>query len=265
MNLDLASVLAKIGRADEHAKTLKKEILRWRDSNPYMVTRQHNADFTKHFLVAHIGVEPPTVRWTLMLGDVVHNLRSALDHLVYAIAIAESGKNPPPDDDNLMFPIRATGPGFAKVEKVRLKSLRKEVKTSIEACQPYRRKHPDLPPLLLVLDELEKTDKHRLLKLTFSSTAQTNIGFVGPQMEGLHCDFWVNPGEIKNGSEICSYTFNKSAPEYKFDRFDLLLVMTVVHAKGPSGKDRTDVPSLLTLLDKEVRAVINDVCKLIWA
>jgi hypothetical protein len=260
MTLNLSSVLAKLGRADEHAQAVKAEIKRWRDSRPYTVTREHNADFTRHSLVAHIGIEPPLLRWTLMVGDAVHNMRAALDHFVYAIAIYEaSGQNPPPDERNLLFPICDTCPEFTRTERKRLMSLSDKVREGIEACQPYHRKHPDLPPLLSVLNELEKTDKHKLLRLAFSSTAHVNVGFVGPPIEGMTVEFSANLGEIKNGTEILAYTCSQPAPYHKFDRFDLLIAVTVLHGMGPSGKDRTDTPNLLTLLNKEVRDIIEKI------
>jgi hypothetical protein len=40
-----------------------------------------------------------------MIGDCLPNLRCALDHLVYAIAIHESGQSPPPCEGSLAFPI----------------------------------------------------------------------------------------------------------------------------------------------------------------
>ncbi len=158
-----------------------------------------------------------------------------------------------------MFPICNTCPEFTRAEKKRLMSLSEKARISIEACQPYHRKHPDLPPLLSVLDELEKADKHKLLRLAFSSTAHADIGFAGPPIEGLTVKFWVNPGEIKNGTEICAYTSSCPTPDHKFDRFNLLIAVMVLHGTGPNGKDRTDTPSLLTLLNKEVRDVIEKV------
>jgi hypothetical protein len=260
MGLDLASILAKLGRADEHTQAIKSEIRRWRDSNPYLITREHNTDFTRHSLVAHVGIHPPLVRWSLMVGDVIHNLRSALDHLVYAIAVMESkGVIPLPGESNIMFPIRNSDTDFRSVEKKRLMSLRTESRTAIEACQPYNRKHSDLPPLLSVLEELEIADKHKLLQIAFTGQAQGEVGFVGNTEAGTHIEALANVGEIKEGTEVVFYTCSRPVPDMKFDRFDLLFAVMLVHKPGPSGNDRTDVPSLLALLNKEVRDVIEKI------
>src|SRR4051794_32749877 len=58
-----------------------------------------------HKVFVEVIEEPPLDRWSLVAGDCVHNLRSALDNLIYAIAIYQSRQNPPPDDKSLQFPI----------------------------------------------------------------------------------------------------------------------------------------------------------------
>ena len=95
----------KLRRAEEHVETIKKEIDTWRNSSPYRLIRQANADFTRHGLIIKVNTSPDLIRWSLILSDVVHNLRCTLDHLVYAVAIHESGSNPPPLADKLAFPI----------------------------------------------------------------------------------------------------------------------------------------------------------------
>src|ERR1039458_556639 len=77
----------------------------WRNRNPYSISKERNEDFTRFYVVLHVAEIPSLQDWTLIIGDCVHNLRSALDHLVYAIAMHESGQNPPPKEDRLAFPI----------------------------------------------------------------------------------------------------------------------------------------------------------------
>jgi hypothetical protein len=257
MTVDLRSVLAKLGRADEHAQTIKSHLKRWRDSNPYLITREHNAEFTRYSLVAHIAAQPPLVQWSLIVGDAIHNLRSALDHLVYALAIFESHQNPPPCHSSLQFTICVSDDEFIKTK--RLGRLSDPVRAAIKGFQPYIRKHPDLPPLLSILNKFENADKHKLLQLAFASVAQGDIGFTGVAPIGTVVEAFANPGEVEEGTEVVAYTFSKPAPDMKFDRINLLIALMIVHDVGPNGKDRTDAPSLLTLLDKEVRGIVEKV------
>lgn len=140
------------------------------------------------------------------------------------------------------------------------------MRTIIEKCQPYNRTYPDLPPLLLILNTLENADKHRLLRVAFSAIVTGNIGFTGPAVEGGSTPvIWVNHGEIKDGAEIVTYTFDRPTPNMKFDRFEFYIGVSLWHGKrdpsGPDGSDRTDVASLLALLNKEVREVVDFVCR----
>ena len=183
MTLNLASVEAKLKRAEHHAQSLTDEIIPWLNLNNYKLRKEVNADSTRYSIVVdQIGSDPPSERWSLMVGDCLHNLRCALDHLVYAIAVHESGTDPPLDEKALMFVI-ADAPGeFAKSSK-RIQSLSVPVQAAIERVQPFNRPHATLPPLLSVLANLENVDKHRLVRLARSTIGQGNIGLTGYQAD----------------------------------------------------------------------------------
>src|ERR1022692_7857 len=117
MALDLSSVNAKVSRSIAHADALRQEVRTWFESNPDLITCENNSDNTVYRVLAHIKTPPPRERWGLMIGDSVHNLRSSLDHLVYAIAVLESGKTPPPDENRLAFPITDTATDFHSAAK----------------------------------------------------------------------------------------------------------------------------------------------------
>jgi hypothetical protein len=81
----------KIGRAEEHWNTLYTENKAWVDGTPYNSSKRCNEDGSRHSLVVEIKKHPPLDRWSLVAGDCVHNLRSTLDALVYALAVRQSG------------------------------------------------------------------------------------------------------------------------------------------------------------------------------
>ena len=96
---------------------------------------------------------------TLPLGDAVHNLRAALDHLVCQLAIAAG--NPTACEKKTQFPIFKNG---AKASYSKIESISPAAQTAIKELQPFRRR-PDDPEgdPLWVLSELDNIDKHRLL------------------------------------------------------------------------------------------------------
>jgi hypothetical protein len=136
--LDLASVYAKLSRAEEHAKAVEEEIKRWVDTKPYSLSFQTNADFTRYSIIIHLHNAAPIQQWSLMIADSVHNFRCALDHLVYTVAILEAGGTiPPPYGEKLMFPICDNSESFeGGIRKWRLGSISVPVRAVFELFQP---------------------------------------------------------------------------------------------------------------------------------
>src|SRR5262245_13907632 len=88
MALDLGSVNAKIARAEEHIGVLENEIDAWLKGDPYKVEVKADVDRTLRFVANEVH-HPNATRWSLLIGDSIHCLRGALDHLVYAIALKQ--------------------------------------------------------------------------------------------------------------------------------------------------------------------------------
>jgi hypothetical protein len=114
MALDLSSVEAKLKWAEHYIDALKSEVSAYIESGSLGMPQTMSEDRSHHRFIAFIQKEPPKVRWSLMVGDAMHNLRCALDHLVYAIAVHESGQNPPPREKTLVFPLCETAQIFSE-------------------------------------------------------------------------------------------------------------------------------------------------------
>jgi hypothetical protein len=268
MNLDLTGVRAKLARSQEHAQTLKNEIRTWMDRSPYSVTTQANADSTRYSIFLRVNEEPQLQRWTLIFADALHNLRSSLDYLVYAIAVYESSSNPPPYERRLQFPIEDNGPDFDEsVRTRRLGDISDPVRTIFKSVQPYNRPHPELPPLLAILRKLTNSDKHRLLRLAFAAIAKGNIGFKSTtSQDDRNWRAFPHSGEVKDGTEIFAMACDRPSPDMEYERTEFEIVVTVGHDKrdpsGPEGSDRTELVALFMALHTEVRKVIYMFAKL---
>jgi hypothetical protein len=83
---DLTGAWAKLDRADEHLATLDSSLSVWRNSNSRPISGRPNTDNTEHRFYVSLDVQPPLVRWGILIGDSVHNLRSALDHPAWQLA-----------------------------------------------------------------------------------------------------------------------------------------------------------------------------------
>jgi len=121
MPLDLTGVEAKFARAKAHLEAYPAELKLWRDNKPYRISRERSPDFTRFYLAVRIDKQLNFLDWTLVIGDCIHNLRSALEHLVYAIAIHESGSNPPLRDSRLA--VLPSTPGYSQHHEKRKESV----------------------------------------------------------------------------------------------------------------------------------------------
>ncbi|MCH8066744.1 MAG: hypothetical protein IIC90_13115, partial [Chloroflexi bacterium] len=107
----------------------------------------------------------------ILIGDVIHNLRSALDHIVYAISFS---RNPDEfrDDRTTEFPICDKPSSFAsEYRQKQIRGLPLSARAIIEALQPYSGKKVSHEPLW-TLREMSNVDKHRSIHVAADSTAE---------------------------------------------------------------------------------------------
>jgi hypothetical protein len=73
----------KLIRADHHLKELKREIERFTDEHPYEAIQVGGTNRKRRALKWKLHfTEQPNEMVAVIVGDIVHNIRSALDHLI---------------------------------------------------------------------------------------------------------------------------------------------------------------------------------------
>ena len=75
--------LLKLSWAEQHLERLETEIRLFSDRNPYR-TRKVQKGKNKGLWIMEF-TEQPDPSWALMVGDILYNLRSGLDHLAAAL------------------------------------------------------------------------------------------------------------------------------------------------------------------------------------
>jgi hypothetical protein len=159
MRHPLEGVHNKIIRAEEHLATIRAEIAR-HEHKCKIVQRKNLEDRTIEF----IGELPePPILLSVIVGDCFHNLRSALDHLVWQLVEA----NPPNRGSaKNQFPICKSAADFQKQAKTRLMGITSNAVAVIERLQPFVLGLSfDWHPLWRI-NELVNIDKHRTLMIT---------------------------------------------------------------------------------------------------
>ncbi len=154
---DFNGALQKLNRAKAHLNALDADLNA--EGGPYRLTVEPDAE-RGYYLVKAIRVRE-TNDWALLLGDFLHNVRSALDHMVWQLVLANDER---PSRSN-EFPI-AVDPGwFDRKAKRYLAGVHDDAIAVIRSLQPFRVSDEGkrkLDPLWL-LNELENVDKHRLV------------------------------------------------------------------------------------------------------
>jgi hypothetical protein len=261
MALDLSSVFAKTARSNEHLDELKERVRERLEPGDFTVSMELNAGATEHVWTFRAPRGTDFTEISLCVGDCVHNLRSALDHLVYSIAVHESGRNPPPDETVLAFPLTKTSAEFKKA-KNRIRTLSINLQKVIEKVQPYNRTTRGLPCVLGALARFDDTDKHRLLKVVallprFNSTA---VGWENVEGEGHQIKVngeWAADG-LKDGTEMCRMLFSSPQPRM-YGTFNGTFFLGIRHELGPPTSGISEVVGLLTALIDDVQAVVKTV------
>jgi hypothetical protein len=169
---------AKIQRAKEHRDTLDRLVqeLDREPSNWASVGLRYDAKGDEYILyVTHApDLSEPLEQASLILGDAVHNLRCALDHAAFELAMWNtSGK--PRYPRSVMFPIvgglaysEPPEKLWADAVKRWMRDIHPNHRAVIKSLQAHKRPPPDPPSVphpLLLLRDLDDTDKHRLLNV----------------------------------------------------------------------------------------------------
>lgn len=177
----LDGIRAKLNRAKEHLDVLDEKISTYLANEPYRVVgEEHTAEgYINHTLWLEVDAFPPDDVWGPIIGDAVHNLRSALDHLAWQLALESVlAKTPWRIEFPIILDDPASNPEVRGRFSGKLKLLRPDSHALIEAAQPYKTGGSSHP--LWLLQSLWNTDKHRVLHVPgfmFGTPAENDAGF----------------------------------------------------------------------------------------
>jgi hypothetical protein len=149
----------KLIRADEHLKALNDEVTDFLAIHPYEVITQQDSPRGNISAKVVYRYTPPD-RLLMLIGDVLYNLRSALDHLAWSLAGTRA-------DETTEFPIFCKERGFlGQRGGAKIHDMPAAAQTIIESLQPYKRSHssPERTPLWL-LQAANIENKHHTLNL----------------------------------------------------------------------------------------------------
>ncbi len=165
MAADLSGVWAKIARADEHFDLLEREIRAFTDRDPQPIGLSiPKFDAESGWFIAYaMEAEPPPPRLGVILGDLVHDTRSALDHLVWQLVILNGAT---PKRSNT-FPLTLTEASWENaIRNGCLQGVSKKHQAIIKRVQPNQGPNGPEDTYTGVLGHLSNIDKHQIVHVT---------------------------------------------------------------------------------------------------
>jgi hypothetical protein len=149
-----ALLRVKTERANEHVRDLESRIETfWAEDAKEVVPEDQTEPGYINCRVQGLSDIPPY--WGVLIGDALHNLRSALDHLIGHLIESNNGKI----SDSTQFPIKKTSDAFKSSLKTEVKGISDPALKVLKALKPYKGGND----LLWRLHRLNIADKHKML------------------------------------------------------------------------------------------------------
>jgi hypothetical protein len=221
MSTYLNGVDAKITRAKHHLLDLEQRIAHVIGPDLQRYAFRHDPQTGNHVITVY-GVPLIDPQWSCIVGDCVHNLRSALDHLAHQLVIIDGGQ----PGKQTYFPIRDQPlyKGQRRLGAPLNPVIRDmNIRDAIEKVQPYNLPVPLAHHHLWITNRLDIIDKHRLL-LVMAVTPDPH-GMWWDHPEGMTSPtVRVNRAALMDGSVVAWFDFHGTEPPCNFNPHPLIQV-----------------------------------------
>jgi len=179
----------------------------------------------EHGAVVYRVERAPEVRdtWGLLIGDALHNIRAALDHLWWQLATSHLGREPTEDEaKDVQFPMY-TKPGPWTTRRF-LKHVDPTLAAKLEPGQPYNAPAGEVYALG-ALAILSNIDKHRLVHAVARPAAEGTFQMYPGPDDFHNCTPARGPniqaapllGPLKRGNEVVRIYVIQTGPNPDVD------------------------------------------------
>jgi hypothetical protein len=170
------------------------------DPKPYYIEVGFETEPGCH-VARFIELREPDLQLEATVGDIAHNLRSALDVIAWQLAIQHNHKAANRNRRHITLPLARDEPTFRKHHLLGFISDR--ALTVIESLQPYNRPDRSHLEALGFLSTVSNADKHRIATSTFANLSFSGISYKPATGSILSIDDLTKPGmPIESGAPI---------------------------------------------------------------
>lgn len=203
----------KIDRARKQIRFLESEFQRFYDAQTYVVTQEPDFETGRKRAQFRITSEFPE-DWSIIIGEIVHDLRSALDHAVYELTVRECGRPlvrtefPVFDDEAKYLATKKNGDPIPASGLYKIRGINAEAQAVVKTLQPFEfRKNnaADQEPLIGLLHELSIVDKHRTIHISRRVGNRFRFEFVREVENGWEIGF-VEDTTLEDGTSLGWWT-----------------------------------------------------------
>jgi len=171
----MESVDAKVRRARTHLDSFYVEATKYAEKARPQFIRKTNHDRTAHCLVFYVEDPHPPIELSVIVGDFLHNLRSALDSLICGLV---HKTRPTSTCSGRQFPISNNRDQYLKERRGLLRGIPAAAVAVVDSLQPHCRPESSIEfDPLWILKTLNNHDKHRTahLALCYSKDVELMI------------------------------------------------------------------------------------------
>jgi hypothetical protein len=257
----------KIQRAEKHMVDINQEAMRYAESHPYTLQRIRFLDSDDTIWGRFRITKQPDPMIAIMLGDFIHDLRSALDWVVVACSPRKHrykagfpilskdifAKN---TDGNFMF-----GETERKSVEACLGGLCPEARAYVMRLQPYHLGTSTHRAILGLISRLENADKHREF-ITIGCGGQDFTGSISyldfPKRFEVAGVLTTEETAIRDNTAVSYVLDAKVLPLVHPSEMNMHLTGTVkvfVEVARPDGSQPPDIYLIDTLMDSALSSV----------
>lgn len=243
----MAQVQLKLDRADKHIGDLERATVAFTESHPYRVVPKHDPD-TGQYIHKPELLRPIPQEIALVAGDAIHNLRSALDHMIGRFAIAADI-----NDSQREALIEKTAFPTAKTEANYIKEVQAKAGFGPEALSKKLlgyKCYSGGDNTLYALHQLDIIDKHRALILGFASIGAIRMLLIPGDPESEIIGLTRPNSGLNRADKSKGMVLDEPHPDLKFD------IKVSLNEAGPL--DRREIAYAVGVLATLTSKIVRD-------
>ena len=194
----LEGVYAKVKRAQDQLRLLDADITEFCASQRRLIEHEVDQDAGIQMFVFRGETPQVPINYSVRIGEIIYNLRSALDHLVWQLVLS-NGEEPGTNNE---YPIYSDRTRYTRAVERKLRGVSTAAQSVIEAYQPFQRPG-GIGSQLWNLHSMSNFDKHRRLNMVVAYSNGPRLRIMTPDSDSrMPVQARAPIGKLKTNMEL---------------------------------------------------------------